>query len=78
VKKNEIEEIEKQHADGYARIPSQPDEFAEWESEQVWPEEEPSEHEEAIEHTSGGGATTVEKALEQCRRDPAESGRAKA
>jgi len=30
--------LEKQHAQGYANHPSQKDEFAEWESEQVWGE----------------------------------------
>jgi putative addiction module component (TIGR02574 family) len=67
VKKHEIEEMEKRDAVGYARIPSQPDEFAEWESEQVWPEEESSEQEEAIQQSAamGGGAARMEKALEQ-------------
>jgi metal-responsive CopG/Arc/MetJ family transcriptional regulator len=30
--------LERQHAQGYAKLPSKPDEFAEWESEQVWGE----------------------------------------
>ena len=28
--------LERQHLQGYARHPTQADEFAEWESEQVW------------------------------------------
>jgi metal-responsive CopG/Arc/MetJ family transcriptional regulator len=28
--------LERQHAQGYAKLPSKPDEFSEWESEQVW------------------------------------------
>ena len=30
--------LEQQHAQGYARQPSQPDEVEEWEAEQVWGE----------------------------------------
>jgi len=30
--------LEQQHRQGYARHPAQADEFAEWESEQVWGE----------------------------------------
>ena len=30
--------LEQQHAQGYARHLAKPDEFAEWEAEQVWPE----------------------------------------
>lgn len=30
--------LERQHAEGYKRIPSRPDEFSEWEAEQVWGE----------------------------------------
>ena len=40
MKKHEIEEMEKQHPAGYAWIPSQASEFAEWESEQLWLEYE--------------------------------------
>ena len=30
--------LERQHSEGYARHPSKPDEFTDWESEQVWGE----------------------------------------
>ena len=30
--------LEQQHAQGHARHPAKPDEFAEWEAEQVWGE----------------------------------------
>ena len=38
-KRETIGEMEKRDAAGYARIPSQPGEFDEWESEQVWLED---------------------------------------
>ena len=41
--------MEKQHAAGYARIPA---EFEEWESEQVWPEDEERGPEEALQQTA--------------------------
>ncbi len=28
--------LERQHAEGYARIPQEPEEYAVWEGEQVW------------------------------------------
>jgi hypothetical protein len=40
VKKQEIEEKERQHAAGYARQPCQHGEAEQWESEQVWLEDE--------------------------------------
>ncbi len=30
--------LERKHEEGYKRIPSTPDEFSEWEAEQVWGE----------------------------------------
>jgi hypothetical protein len=62
-----IEEMEKRDAAGYARIPSRSDEFEEWESEQVWPEYEEVEHENAIQQTAvtGGGTKVMEEALEK-------------
>lgn len=61
------EEMEARDAAGYAQIPSQADEVEEWESEQVWPEYEQSEHEEAIRQTAttGEGPKVMEEALEQ-------------
>ena len=66
-KPESIEEMEKRDATGYARIPSRADEFAEWEAEQVWPEYEQLEREEAIQQpaTTGGGTSALEEALEQ-------------
>lgn len=62
VKKQEVEEMEKQHAAGYARIPSQASEFEEWESEQVWSDDEEGDSEEAIQLTAAiGGRTKVMK-----------------
>lgn len=37
IRQIELEEKEKKHRDGYARRPVTPDEFADWEDEQVWP-----------------------------------------
>jgi CHASE3 domain sensor protein len=67
VKKQKIDELEKQHAAGYARIPSQAEEFEEWEPEQVWLDYEGGEPEEAIQQTArtGGGTRVMEEALEQ-------------
>jgi metal-responsive CopG/Arc/MetJ family transcriptional regulator len=33
-----VRELERKHREGYARKPSRPEEFAVWESEQVWAE----------------------------------------
>ena len=58
-----IEEKEKRHAAAYARIPSQPTEFDEWEPEQVWDEDEEGEPEEAIQPAAapGGGKRSMER-----------------
>ena len=66
-KQETIEEMEKRDAAGYARRPSQASEFEEWESEQVWPEYEEGEPEEAIQQTAttGGGTKVIEEALEK-------------
>jgi hypothetical protein len=67
VKKQEIEKMEKQDAAGYARIPSQASEFEEWESEQVWTEDEEGKPEETILQTAGtgGGTKAMDEALER-------------
>lgn len=67
MKKQDIKEKEKQHADCYARIPSQASEFEEWESEQVWLEYDEGEPEAAIRQTAVTGERTklMEKALEK-------------
>jgi hypothetical protein len=49
------EEMEKRHAAGYACIPSRPEEFEEWESEQAWPECKEVEHEIAIQQAATTG-----------------------
>lgn len=33
----ELAEKEQRHREGYARHPVRPDEFSDWEAEQVWP-----------------------------------------
>lgn len=47
-----IEEMEARDAAGYARIPSQAAEFEEWESEQVWLDNDECEPEEAIQQSA--------------------------
>lgn len=66
-KQGTIEGMEKRDAAGYARIPSQASKFEEWESEQVWPEDEEGEPEAAINRPSitSGGKTAMEDALER-------------
>ena len=44
MKEQEIEEMEKRDAVGYARKPSQTSEVAEWESEQVWSDGDDQQH----------------------------------
>lgn len=67
MKKHEIDDMEKQDAAGYTRIPSQAAEFKEWESEQVWLDNEEGEPEEAIQQTAttGEGTTAMAEALER-------------
>jgi len=67
VKKQEVEEMEKQHAAGYARIPSEAAEFEEWGPEQVWSEDEQFGHEETIQQTATthGGTKAMAEALEK-------------
>lgn len=62
-----IEEMEKRDAAGYARIPSRAEEVEEWEGEQVWPEYEEGEPEEAVQQTAttGEGTKELDEALEQ-------------
>ena len=67
VRNAKIEEMEKQHAAGYGRIPSEPGEFEEWEPEQVWSEDEQFEHEETIQQTATTqeGTKAMAEALEK-------------
>ena len=67
MKNAKIEEMEKQHAAGYARIPSQASEFEEWESEQVWSDDEEGDSEEAIQQTAAIGERTkvMKESLEE-------------
>ena len=37
IKQIELEEKEQRHREGYARQPVMPNEFGDWEDEQVWP-----------------------------------------
>jgi hypothetical protein len=57
MKKQDIEEMERQDADGYSRIPSDVSEFEEWESEQVWAEYEEGKPAEGIQQATTAGAT---------------------
>lgn len=66
MKKAEVEEMEKQHAAGYARVPSEASEFEEWESEQVWLEYEERKSEHAVQQTATcGGSKAMAEALER-------------
>ena len=67
VKKQKIAELEEQDAAGYARMPIQAGEFEEWESEQVWSEDEEGKPEETIPQTAatGGGTKPMDEALER-------------
>jgi hypothetical protein len=58
---------EKRHAAAYARIPSQPTEFDEWEPEQVWDEDEEGDPKQATQQTAAIGERTkvMETALEK-------------
>jgi metal-responsive CopG/Arc/MetJ family transcriptional regulator len=38
LRQHAIQQLEQQHAEGYARLPVQPGEFGIWESEQAWSE----------------------------------------
>lgn len=62
-----MEEMEKRHAAGYARLPIGADEIEEWEAVQVWPAYEEVEHESAIQATAATGEKTkvTEEALEK-------------
>lgn len=66
-KQETIKEMEKQDAAGYAHIPSQASEFVEWESEQVWTEEEPLAIKEAVQQTTttGGRTKAMKEAVER-------------
>ena len=57
--------MEKQHAAGYARIPSDASDLKEWESEQVWPADVSSEETLKQTATNREGTKTLEEALEQ-------------
>lgn len=57
-KQETIEEKEKRDADGYARMPQQVSEIEEWESEQVWSDDEEGDFEEAIQQTAAIGERT--------------------
>ena len=68
MKKQETkEEMEERDAAGYARRPSEAGEFDEWEGEQVWPEDEPFEHDGAMQQmaTTGGETNAMEEGLKQ-------------
>ena len=38
IRRIELTEEEQKHREGYARQPVKPDEFGDWEDEQVWPQ----------------------------------------
>ncbi|MEK6281505.1 MAG: hypothetical protein AABN95_14220 [Acidobacteriota bacterium] len=66
MKNQDIKEKEKQDAAGYARKPSEAAEFEEWESEQVWSDDEEGDPDEAIQQTAAiGERTKVNEASEK-------------
>ena len=68
MKKQEIKELEDRHAAGYSSIPADASEIDEWQSEQVWPEDEKfAEHDKASQHkmTTSAGTKVMEEALKR-------------
>ena len=68
MKKQEIKELEDRHAAGYSRIPVDASAIDEWQSEQVWPEDEEfAQHDKAPQHkmTTSAGTKVMEEALKR-------------